>query len=145
MPQPTDDPAQRPRREWARGMLAFLGAVALGTVAGCDDPADPNRVDLDTARADHEAGRAILVDIREPAEHATGIAPGALPIPMRQLAARWAQVGADPSRPVYLICATQNRSSSAQRALRERGVNAVRYVHGGMRGWAERGWPLVRP
>jgi rhodanese-related sulfurtransferase len=127
------------------GALGLGGMAVLGALAGCSEAADPNRIDLATARADLEAGRAILVDIREPAEHATGIAPGARPIPMRQLAARWSELGSDPTRPVYLICATQNRSSATQRALSERGVGPVRYVHGGMRGWAERGWPLVRP
>ena len=106
---------------------------------------EPDAVSLESARAEHEAGRAILIDIREPAEHATGVAAGARLLPMRQLDARLAEIPADPNKPVLLICATQNRSSATVRALRQRGYAHVRYVNGGMSEWARRGWPMVKP
>ena len=99
----------------------------------------------DVARAEHEAGRAILIDIREPEEHATGVAAGARLLPMRQLNQRLAEIPVRADQPVLLICNTQNRSSATLRALRERGYGHVRYVSGGMSEWARRGWPLVRP
>jgi rhodanese-related sulfurtransferase len=103
------------------------------------------RVTLGHARAEHEAGRAVLIDIREPAEHATGVAPGARLLPMRQLAARLGEIPRDPATPVLLICNTQNRSRATLQALQEQGYTHVRYVEGGMSEWARRGWPLVRP
>lgn len=45
-------------------------------------------VSLQEARAGHEAGKAILVDIREPDEHATGVVPGARWIPLSGLSAK---------------------------------------------------------
>ncbi|WP_119353068.1 rhodanese-like domain-containing protein [Azohydromonas sediminis] len=105
----------------------------------------PLRVTLEHARTEHEAGRALLIDIREPAEHATGVAPGARLWPMRQLAARLEDLPRDPATPVLLICNTQNRSRAAVQALHEQGYAHVRYVDGGMSEWARRGWPLVRP
>jgi rhodanese-related sulfurtransferase len=102
-------------------------------------------ITLEAARAEVEAGRAMLVDVREPQEHATGVAPGALLLPMRQLARRAAEIPRDEARPVLLICATQSRSRAVTQALREAGMTNVRYVHGGMSGWAARGWPLVPP
>ena len=102
-------------------------------------------VSLDLARAEHEAGRALLIDIREPIEHASGVAAGATLLPMRQLGARLAEIPTDPTRPVLLICNSQNRSSATLRALRERGYGHVRYVQGGMSEWARRGWPMVKP
>ncbi|MBL8384801.1 MAG: rhodanese-like domain-containing protein [Burkholderiales bacterium] len=125
-----------------RLLLCLLPAV-LAAACAADDP--DSVVDLDTARAELAAGRALLVDIREPAEHAGGVAPGARLIPMRHLAAGLAQAQADRGRTVLLICQTQNRSSAAMRALRERGITDVRYVKGGMSEWTRRGWPLVRP
>lgn len=107
--------------------------------------AEPDFVDLSTARAEHEAGRAVLIDIREPEEHASGVARGAQLLPMRQLGNRLAEIPTDPRRPVLLICNTQNRSSATVRALRQRGFAHVRYVQGGMSEWARRGWPLVAP
>ena len=102
-------------------------------------------VSLEAARAAFEAGKVTLVDIREPDEHATGVAAGAQLLPMRQLAARLSEIPADPQRPVLLICNTQNRSRAVQKALQERGYRHVQYVNGGMSEWARRGWPMVKP
>lgn len=126
-----------------RRALALLGALAAsGTTYAASDP---DAVSLETARAEHAAGRAILIDIREPEEHATGVAPGARLLPMRQLSARLAEIPLDPKKPVLLICNTQNRSGATLRALRQRGYGHVRYVSGGMSEWTRRGWPLVKP
>jgi len=123
----------------------WIVAAAL-TLAGCSDTvASADAVSLETARAEFEAGRAVLIDIREPAEHATGVAPGAKLLPMRQLGARRSEIPTDPQQPVLLICNTQNRSSATLKALREAGYAHVRYVQGGMSEWARRGWPLVAP
>ena len=127
-------------------MALLVFAAGLLGVAGCEKAdASADVVSLDVARAEHESGRAILIDIREPEEHATGVAAGARLLPMRQLSRRVSEIPTDPARPVLLICNTQNRSSATLRALRERGYSHVRYVHGGMSEWARRGWPLVKP
>jgi rhodanese-related sulfurtransferase len=122
-------------------LIAALGMAA----AGCSRADPRDAVSLETARAELEAGRALLIDIREPQEHATGVAPGARLLPMRQLGARLAEIPTDPSQPVLLICNTQNRSSATLKALRERGYSHVRFVEGGMSEWARRGLPLVAP
>jgi rhodanese-related sulfurtransferase len=46
---------------------------------------------------------------------------------------------------VLIICNTQNRSSKVVQAMKEAGWNNVRYVHGGMSDWAQKGWPMVKP
>jgi rhodanese-related sulfurtransferase len=102
-------------------------------------------VSLEVARTEFEAGRAVLIDIREPEEHATGVAAGAKLLPMRQLRQRLHEIPTRADQPVLLICNTQNRSSATLRALREQGYGHVRYVHGGMAEWARRGWPMVKP
>lgn len=125
------------------GSLLLLAALAASGASRA--AADPDAVSIDKARAEHEADRAILIDIREPAEHATGVAAGARLLPMRQLSSRLSEIPVDPKKPVLLICNTQNRSSATLRALRERGYAHVRYVNGGMSEWARRGWPMVKP
>jgi rhodanese-related sulfurtransferase len=129
------------RRRFASILLGTAMAAGGSTWA----ETDPESVSLETARAELEAGRAILIDVREPAEHATGVAKGARLLPMRQLDARLAEIPLDSKKPVLLICHTQNRSSAVQRALRQRGYTHVRYVTGGMSEWAQRGWPMVKP
>lgn len=128
------------RRFGSALLLGALLAAATGSAV-----ADADAVSPEAARAAHEAGRAILIDIREPAEHATGVAPGARLLPMSQLGARLGEIPVDSNKPVLLICNTQNRSSATLRALRKRGYAHVRYVTGGMSEWARRGWPLVKP
>jgi rhodanese-related sulfurtransferase len=125
------------------GSLVLLAALAASVASRA--ATDPDAVGIEKARAEHEAGRAILIDIREPAEHATGVAAGARLLPMRQLSSRLSEIPVDPKKPVLLICNTQNRSSATLRALRERGYAHVRYVNGGMSEWARRGWPMVKP
>ena len=125
-------------------LCGLLGAALA--VAGCSDAgAAGDAVSLEAARAAHEAGRVVLIDIRESSEHATGVASGARLIPMSKLGQRLTEVPKDPSRPVLLICNTQNRSSATMRALRDNGFTHVRYVSGGLSEWARRGWPMVKP
>ncbi len=128
-------------------MVALATAALAGLpLPGCGaSPGAVDAVSIDVARSELEAGRAVLVDIREPEEHATGVAPGARLVPMRQLATRLAEIPSDPAQPVLLICHTQNRSSATLRALRERGYRNVRYVDGGMSEWNRRGFPTVKP
>ena len=123
----------------------LLGAAFAATAAGAS-PAVPDFVNLDEARALHESGQVIFIDIREPREHATGVAAGAQLLPMSQLNQRLAEIPTDPQKPVLLICNSQNRSPAVLRALRNTGgYTHVRYVHGGMSEWARRGWPMVKP
>ena len=119
-------------------------SLALATLAlPLPASAQGSSVSLDQARAEHEAGKTLLVDIREPEEHATGVAPGARLLPMRQLSVRLAELPRD--RPVLLICNTQNRSRATFDALRERGWTNLRLVNGGMSEWNRRGWKTVKP
>jgi rhodanese-related sulfurtransferase len=137
---------QRGGLDRRRAVGGLAGVVFAGSLTACGNSvASADAVSLDLARAEHEAGRAILIDIREPEEHATGVAAGARLLPMRQLSQRLAEIPVRADLPVLLICNTQNRSSATLRALRERGYGHVRFVSGGMSEWVRRGWPLVRP
>lgn len=123
----------------------FLTPVLLTGLMACSDGSDLPRVSLEQARADHEAGRIVLIDIREPKEHATGVAAGARLLPMSQLGQRLGEIPQSTDKPVYLICNTQNRSQAVLSGLVEKGYKHVHYVQGGMSGWASKGWPMVPP
>ncbi len=127
-----------------RGLLSL--AFAASIVACVPARADELSVNLDTARSELASGRSVVIDIREPEEHATGVAAGARLLPMSQLRQRIAEIPNDLAQPVLLICNTQNRSSRTLKALRGLGGYAnVRFVEGGMSEWARRGWPMVKP
>jgi rhodanese-related sulfurtransferase len=128
-----------------RHITVLVLSLGLGVTA-CSEAANAgDSVSLDVARTEFEAGRATLIDIREPNEHATGVAKGAQLLPMRQLGARLAEIPTASDKPVLLICNTQNRSSATLSALREKGYKHVRFVQGGMSEWVRRGWPVVKP
>lgn len=141
-----DSEPQRPL--WQRRGLAPLALCALFALVGCaEEPAgpDPLRVSLEEGRQLFESKQVLMFDIREPDEHATGVANGARLLPMSQLQKRAQEIPNDPAQPVLLICNTQNRSRKVVQTLNEAGWTHVRYVHGGMSTWARNGWPMVKP
>jgi rhodanese-related sulfurtransferase len=131
---------QLQRRQLLLGGLVLLGSALIARPARAQGSPSVN---LEVARAEQAAGRAALIDIREPDEHATGVAAGARLLPMSQLGQRLGEIPKD--QPVLLVCNTQNRSSKVTAALRERGYTNVRFVEGGMSEWNRRHWPVVKP
>lgn len=124
----------------------FSGAVFFGAVMALSSlNALAQAVPLDQARAEMAVGRAVLVDVREPSEHAQGVVQGARLLPMSQFAARASEVASDKNAPLLLICQTQNRSKNLAETLKAQGYTQVRYVVGGMREWTQRGLPVVKP
>ena len=84
------------------------------------------------ARALVEKG-ARLVDVRTPEEFASGHVPGAINIPVQDLAQRVGEVGPKDA-PVVLYCQSGNRSGRAARMLKEAGFKAVHDL-GAMSRW----------
>jgi rhodanese-related sulfurtransferase len=97
-------------------------------------------IDLATFAARHR-GDAVVIDVREPFEYVLGHVPGAQPIPFGRLAARAGDLPRD--KPVYVICASGNRSLAAVDHLRGAGVDAWS-VAGGTTAWRRAGHPIVR-
>lgn len=125
----------------------FLSTLACGTLVlavGCSANAAPS-VSLEDARDALQKSSMVVVDIREPSEHATGVAKGALLIPMRQVSQRLAELPAPGKEPFLVICNTQNRSSRMVDQLRAAGYTNASFVNGGMSQWSARGWPMVKP
>ena len=96
------------------------------------------RIDIDagvrTAQADETA---VIVDVREPDEYAAGHIPGSVNLPLS------APEGAktlwpDRETPLYLYCATGDRSMQAFRQLRAMGyrrvtnIGALKHYTGGL-------------
>lgn len=143
-------PLQPHRRQALRRLLGIglAGGAATLLLGACSEAAsasDPLRVSLEEGRQLFESKQALMFDIREADEHATGVASGALLLPMSQLNQRVGEIPKDPAQPVLVICNTQNRSSKVVQAMKEAGWTNVRYVHGGMSTWAKNGWPMVKP
>jgi rhodanese-related sulfurtransferase len=83
---------------------------------------------------------AIVVDVREPGEYVGGHVPGATLVPMGQLSSRVHEFPKD--LPVYLICASGNRSLAMTNVLVRAGYDAYSVI-GGTGAWTRAGHPVV--
>ncbi len=81
-----------------------------------------------------------VLDVREPAEYLSGHVPGSQSIPLSQLPERLDQLPTN--GPLYVICASGNRSRSATEALRRTGIEAYS-VAGGTSAWAAAGREII--
>jgi rhodanese-related sulfurtransferase len=84
---------------------------------------------------------ATVVDVREPGEYAEGHVPGVVHIPMGHLPARVDEL--DRNQPVYVICASGNRSSAMTDFLTSAGFDAAS-VAGGTAAWTRAGRPVQK-
>jgi rhodanese-related sulfurtransferase len=96
-------------------------------------------VNLNTFAAAH-AGGAIVIDVREPDEYVAGHVPGARLVPLARLGQIRAELPHD--EPVYVICASGNRSLAAADFLARVGIQAYS-VAGGTGAWTRAGKPIV--
>ena len=133
------------RLAMATAALGLTASALLSACSASEGANDPLRVSLEEGRQLFESQQVTLFDIREPDEHATGVAEGARLLPMSQLEKRAGEIPNDPAQPVLIICNTQNRSGKVAHALKDSGWTNVRYVQGGMSTWAKNGWPMVKP
>lgn len=125
-------------------VAAVLGAGVLLLWAFSAQSSAPS-VSLENARTALEKSATVVIDIREPHEHATGVAKGAKLIPMSQLGKRLGELPKPGAEPFLVVCNTQNRSSKIVEQLQAAGYTNASYVNGGMSQWASRGWPMVKP
>lgn len=83
--------------------------------------------------------QATVVDVRQPHEYVAGHVPGAALVPMGQMPSRLGEL--DRSRPVYVVCASGNRSAAMTDLLVSSGYEAYS-VAGGTAAWARSGRPV---
>jgi len=81
-----------------------------------------------------------LVDVREANEYAEGHVPGAVLVPMSEIADRVDELPTGGE--VFLICRSGARSLRVAEHLRTRGIDAVN-VAGGTLAWVEAGHPTA--
>ena len=74
----------------------------------------------------HNAG--LLIDVREPSEHLVNPAVGAINIPRGLLEMKILELEKDPTRPIYLHCATSARATLAAEQLNRIGYENVSVI-----------------
>ena len=88
----------------------------------------------------------ILVDVRSPEEHVSGVIPGTdLNIDFREIKSRHRELGARPDDHIVVYCQSGHRSNIAAETLADLGYRHVYNVVGSMNAWVEAGYPVERP
>jgi len=95
--------------------------------------------EIAAAELEPRLGEVLLVDTREPYEHA----PGAVLVPRGVLESQLPAVAPDRDREIVVFCAVGNRSALAAAALQEAGYTRVSSLAGGIRGWASAGYAIA--
>ena len=128
--------------------LANLRRIVAALAGGAELDAEQVREgrlwrDVDGAKGKRlvDERRARLLDVRTPHETAGGIVPGALLVPVDQLAERLAELPRD-GRPTIVYCAMGGRSAFACELLASEGFDDVFNLEGGISAW---GGPLEKP
>ncbi|MFT5532261.1 MAG: rhodanese-related sulfurtransferase [Candidatus Paceibacteria bacterium] len=91
--------------------------------------------------ADASRPAPLLLDVREPWEFETCHLAGAVPMPMRSIPARLAEL--DDEIPVVCICHHGSRSMQVAHFLEQQGFTEVTNLTGGMHAWAVQVDPAV--
>lgn len=120
----------------AFGMVIALLAGGFISASPCSDSGEITAAELQ-AYLDGEGSDEVIVivDVREPHEHALGIIPGAHPIPRSQLADDAMIADLDRDTRIVTVCRSGNRSRMAQVWFQEMGFTCVDNLVDGMLGW----------
>jgi len=96
-------------------------------------------IDAETLHERLAADRALLVDVREPAEFAEAHIPGSVSIPLSTFDADDLPDAGD--REIVLICAIGRRSKKAAEIIHASGRSEVTHLFGGLIAWEDAGFP----
>jgi rhodanese-related sulfurtransferase len=86
------------------------------------------RIDAEQAKQEISENKGLLIDVREPAEHATKAATGAINIPRGLLEMKLMEIEKDAARPIYLHCASGARATLSAEALTRVGYRNVTVI-----------------
>ncbi|MCT8356272.1 molybdopterin-synthase adenylyltransferase MoeB [Xanthomonas citri pv. anacardii] len=127
-------------------MRAYRGQDCTSQLLRLRDNGRMSNHDISPADARARALQgALLVDIRQLHERASGQAEGAIAIAQHSLEMEPAVHLPEQTRAIVLICQSGKRSAHTAAILRTHGYAHVASVAGGTSAWASAGLPLVRP
>ncbi|MFQ3250365.1 MAG: phage shock protein E [Glaciecola sp.] len=86
------------------------------------------RISAESAQRELDENKGLMIDVREPAEHQSKGAPGAINIPRGLLEMKLMEIEKDPTRPIYLHCATSARATLSAEQLARLGYTNVSVI-----------------
>ncbi len=124
--------------------IALIGVATLFSVSIASAEALPE-IDVAAAAAQIQAKQIKVLDVREPAEFATGVIQGAVLIPLGQVEKRVTELDAFKDQPMYVVCGSGGRSAQAIKVLGKYGFTKLTNIKGGMSAWRKANLPVVTP
>ena len=88
--------------------------------------------------------KAVVVDVREPAEFAAGHVTGARNVPLGELEAKLPGVMKNKTLPLILVCASGARSGRAVTIAKKLGYEQAQSLGGGLKAWKEANLPIEK-
>jgi len=89
-------------------------------------------VDVRTAREEARENGGLIIDVREPPEVAEQASPGTVAIPRGVLEVKLPELVSEPSRPLYLHCASGGRARLSAEQLQRMGYENVTAISCGI-------------
>lgn len=102
-------------------------------------------IDVAAAAVQIQEKQIKVLDVREPAEFATGVIQGALLIPLGQVEKRVAELEQFKDQPMLVVCGSGGRSAEAIKRLSKYGFTQLNNIKGGMNAWRKAKLPMVAP
>jgi hydroxyacylglutathione hydrolase len=103
----------------------------------------PGRAEAASTRsASPEEGSPLVVDVRNPSEHAEGHIEGSVNLPLGRLRAHLGELPRD--RDLVVHCESGGRARVALSLLEAEGFTRAAHLSGDLDGWREAGRPLAR-
>ena len=138
-PQVAPDPAPKGESSAPSGQTDGQAAPASEHVPPAIAAGDLSIADL----AANKDGFAAVVDVRTVREYETGHVPGAINIPLDELANRMSELDAHKGKDLAMICQSGRRSAKATTMLKDAGFEKVHNIEGGTGGWIAAGHEVV--
>ena len=120
----------------------WVDAQALLEATPAEDLRGLRHVAVGEVASRVQSGAVTVVDVRNPAEWDAGHLPGAMHIPLGELAGRLGEIPRD--KPILMQCQGGSRSAIAASLLDAEGVADVANLTGGFGAWERAGEPVVK-
>ena len=118
------------------GGLLLWPVIAGGARAGSLSPAEAVQL--------INREKAVVIDVGEPQEFASGHVIGSRNVPFGQLEDKLAGLGKNKATPVIMVCPVGARAARAAGLARKMGFEQARSIAGGLRAWKDASLPVEK-
>lgn len=117
------------------GALLFLPVMGNLATGGIDPNAAVQAMNRE---------KALVIDVRETGEFASGHITGAKNVPLGELEAQLPKIAKNKNQSLIFVCASGQRSARAQVSAQKLGYTKAQNIAGGMKSWLQAQLPIAK-